>query len=135
MQSEASLPVIDNEGQRGRLLPYSPGPVSGSNAVSMHLENGQSIQVPAEIVALQEDEVYAVALSFREIMKGQIAPTSFVSTEEELRIPIVAEEIVVTKHMVDTGRVRITKKQPEYEETVDEPLIREEVDIERVAIN
>lgn len=99
------------------------------------MEGGQSIQVPAETVALREDGVYAVALSFREIMNGHIDSTHSLSNEEPLRIPVIAEEIVVEKRMVDTGRVRITKKQQEYEETVDEPLIREEVEIERIAIN
>lgn len=37
--------------------------------------------------------------------------------------------------MVDTGRVRITKKHHEHEETVDEPLIREKVEIERVVVD
>lgn len=37
--------------------------------------------------------------------------------------------------MVDTGRVRITKSHHEYEETVNEPLIKEEVEIERIVIN
>lgn len=97
MQSEASMLVIDNEGQRRRLLPYAPDTHSGNNVVSIHLENGQSVQVPAETVALREDGVYAVALSFREIVKGHSASDNLESTEQELRIPVVAEELIVEK--------------------------------------
>jgi stress response protein YsnF len=45
------------------------------------------------------------------------------------------EELEVRKHTVETRRVRITKVVHEHEELVDEPVLREEVLIERVPIN
>lgn len=50
-------------------------------------------------------------------------------------IPVIQEEVVVDKRVVETGKVRISKRIREYEETVDEPLFREEVAVERVPIN
>ncbi len=50
-------------------------------------------------------------------------------------VPLVAEELQIERRLVETGRVRITKKVVEREEIVDEPLIREEVDVRRVAVN
>ena len=50
-------------------------------------------------------------------------------------IPIVQEEVVFNKRIVETGKVRISKQIKEYEEIVDEPLLREEVAVERVPIN
>ena len=54
---------------------------------------------------------------------------------ETVRVPVVAEELVVGKRTVETGRVRLTKKVREREETVDEPLLREDVTVERVLVN
>ena len=50
-------------------------------------------------------------------------------------IPVIAEQIHVDKHVVETGQVRITKTVREDQQTVDLPLSRETIEVERVAIN
>jgi len=50
-------------------------------------------------------------------------------------IPVVQEEVVFQKQVVESGKVRISKHIREFEEIVDEPLFREEVAIERVPVN
>lgn len=50
-------------------------------------------------------------------------------------IPVIEETLDVQKRRVETGGVRITKVVHEREEVVDEPLFREEVSVERVALN
>jgi|SRR5579862_5828944 len=50
-------------------------------------------------------------------------------------VPVVEEMPLVEKREVETGRVRITKRVTEHEETVDEPLLREEVSVERFSID
>jgi hypothetical protein len=50
-------------------------------------------------------------------------------------LPVVDEELRVGKRVVETGRVRVTKRVHEREELVDEPLVREEYDVERVPVN
>lgn len=52
-----------------------------------------------------------------------------------LTIPVIEEEIVVGKEYVDTGKVKISKKISEHQQTIDIPLIQERVSVERVAIN
>jgi len=42
------------------------------------------------------------------------------------------EEAVVSKHEVETGRVRIRKTVRERREVVDQPLFREEIEVRRV---
>jgi uncharacterized protein (TIGR02271 family) len=54
---------------------------------------------------------------------------------ERLVIPIIQEEITVEKQVIETGKVRISKRVSEHEELVDVPLFREEVSVERVPIN
>ncbi|HHX64590.1 MAG TPA: DUF2382 domain-containing protein [Chloroflexi bacterium] len=46
----------------------------------------------------------------------------------------MTEEVEVDRRRVETGRVRLTKKVHEREEVVDEPVLREEVHIERVPV-
>lgn len=64
------------------------------------------------------------------------ASPSFVELEgaapSELRIPVIEEQLQVSKQTVETGRVRLVKTVHETEETVDLPLLREEVAVERV---
>ena len=55
--------------------------------------------------------------------------------EEKLVIPIIEEQAFVDKRVVETGKVRISKRVSEHEEFIDEPLFREEVTVERVPVN
>ncbi len=50
-------------------------------------------------------------------------------------IPIIEEKAVFGKKIVETGKVIISKRVSEHEETIDQPLLHEEVSVERVAVN
>lgn len=50
-------------------------------------------------------------------------------------IPLVAEQLEIDKRLVDTARVHIRKRARWREHEVDVALRRDEVDIERVAVN
>lgn len=56
-------------------------------------------------------------------------------SESAAIIPIIQEEIVVDKYVVEKGKVRVSKRVSEHEEIIDEPLFHEEVQVERVPIN
>jgi uncharacterized protein (TIGR02271 family) len=45
------------------------------------------------------------------------------------------EQLIVDKRVVEKGRVRISKKVRETDETVNIPLVQENVQVERVLIN
>ncbi len=55
--------------------------------------------------------------------------------EPEHTVPVAREELQVDKREVETGRVRVRKIVREREELVEESLLREEVEIERVPID
>jgi uncharacterized protein (TIGR02271 family) len=58
------------------------------------------------------------------------------SREAETVVPVLKEELDVRTRRVETDSgVRIAKTVQEREEIVDQPLTREEVDVERVAVN
>ena len=50
-------------------------------------------------------------------------------------IPVIEEQLTVDKGVVEKGRVRISKKVRETDETVNIPLVQENVQVERVPIN
>ncbi len=50
-------------------------------------------------------------------------------------VPVIEEALRVGKRVVETGRVRVTKTVREHEEVVDEPLMREEYEVERVPVD
>lgn len=54
---------------------------------------------------------------------------------EPMVIPVIQEEITVDKRVIETGKVRISKRISEREELVDVPLLQEKVTVERVPIN
>jgi uncharacterized protein (TIGR02271 family) len=56
-------------------------------------------------------------------------------TDATVAVPVVHEELRVGKRVEETGRVRINKVIREEEQVVDEPLTREEVTVERRAVN
>lgn len=55
--------------------------------------------------------------------------------DEKFVIPVIQEEAFLDKRVVETGKVRISKRISEREETIDEPLFREEVSVERIPVN
>lgn len=62
-------------------------------------------------------------------------PVNSAQTETNTVLPIIQEEAVINKRVVETGKVTISKKISEHEEIVDVPLFQEKVDVERVPIN
>ncbi|MBA2350793.1 MAG: YsnF/AvaK domain-containing protein [Burkholderiales bacterium] len=57
-------------------------------------------------------------------------------TGNQTVIPVVREELVVSKRVVETGQgIRVTKTVSEREEIVDELLARDDVVFERVSLN
>ena len=57
------------------------------------------------------------------------------SLPETVVIPVIAEQLHVDKQLIETGRVRLVKTVHQDEQTINIPLLREEVTIERVALN
>ena len=56
------------------------------------------------------------------------------SDPTELRVPLAAEEIEVTRRVRTTGRVRVQTQTEQRVEHVDVELLHEDVEIERVTI-
>jgi len=57
------------------------------------------------------------------------------TNDTDIRVPVVEEELVVGKRQEELGRVRIHRDVVEEQQSVDVPLQRERVTVERVAVS
>lgn len=63
-------------------------------------------------------------------------PTAdFLTATDSTVIPIIAEQLEVTKQVVESGKVRLMKTVEEHPETVRTALIQEEFDVERIPMD
>jgi uncharacterized protein (TIGR02271 family) len=62
-------------------------------------------------------------------------PEDKTGNSHEKVIPVIEESVQIDKKWVETGKVHISKKVSEHNETIDIPLKHEEVNIERVEVN
>jgi uncharacterized protein (TIGR02271 family) len=117
--------VLGRDGLRGTIERVDrPGPGAEARVV-VQLDDGRQVVLPAALLAPRDDGGYDLPLGAADLEPAGPAAV----------IPVVAEEVEVRKRRVETGRVRVTKVVTEREEVVDEPLLREEVDVRRVAVN
>ena len=138
--------VTDKDGWRGSIDTASPALRSNSGQVLIHLDNGQQVLVPVNQLMLESDGNFRLPYSLSELAgSGSRGETSRAregtvgrggeDDEQTVVVPVVAEKLEVQKRKVEAGGVRIKKIVHEHEEVVDEPLIREEVQVKRVPIN
>ncbi len=129
--------VIDKDGQRGVLerLPTSRETTAGEEA-TLRLQNGRRVSVPARALNKRPDGTLIFSGSFTELnAAGTGTLTSISSDTGPVVIPVVEEEFQVEKRKVEAGGVRVTKTVREREEVIDEPLVKEEVQVKRVPVN
>jgi uncharacterized protein (TIGR02271 family) len=100
--------------------------------VLVQLESGQQIPVSAAALIRQPDGSYYVPLNLAELAASRSG--CHLGSDKALVVPVIAEELAVQKRVVETGKVRITKVIHEREVVVDEPLLGETVEVERVPI-
>ena len=61
--------------------------------------------------------------------------TDRLATDNVNTIPVIEEQMLVEKQVIETGRLRVSKTVLEEEQTVDVPLTSETFNVERVSIN
>lgn len=117
--------VIDRDGARGVVESFNPR----SKQYVVAFED-ETILVPADLLVPLGDSYYTVPVGFAEVIRDQPATVA-----ESVVIPVVVEELHLAKRIVETGRIRVHKGVEEREVTVDEPLIEDHIQIDRVPVN
>jgi uncharacterized protein (TIGR02271 family) len=137
MERSELIPITGKGGWRGGLERH-PVDHGGSPHAVIHLDGNEPILVPTDMVRKAVDGAYHLPLTREELLRGS-QPDAGVRRErppaQEFVVPVVVEEVDVQKQQWETGRVRVRMEMREREEIVDEPLVREEVRVERVPVN
>lgn len=158
------LQVTDKNGVRGVLdLAAIPPDGKHSRKVLVRFREGASVFILSDALVGLKDGGYFYPESFDEMLLQTVpntpppsppqhasladqtvqpqttpphtAASSAAVDEERLVVPVIAEEMQVEKRRVAIGGLRVHKTVQERTETIDEPLIEERVDVERVPIN
>jgi uncharacterized protein (TIGR02271 family) len=124
--------VVGKDGLHGVIVQTRQTDERLGAQVLVQFADGPLALVPAAALMLQDDGSYYLPIA-REELERQASRSR--STREELVVPVVEEELRVGKRQVETGKVRIRKQVKQREELVDELLISEQVEVERVAVN
>ena len=117
--------VILADGVRGEIEQNSPFGEPGKAV--LRLQSGKRVIVPEDVLI---SDTGGYRLPFRE---NDLQSTG--AAKEEIIVPVTEETLRVSKQEVVTGGVRLIKRVTEREEVVDESLLRQDVHVERVAIN
>ena len=126
-----AVQVIRDDGQPGTVVERLATAGEAPQLV-VAFADGSRLVVPEEMLIAQPDGTYHLRLN-QTAMVNQVA-TELVG-DEPLVVPVVAEELTVEKRRVARGIVRVRTRVETRQEVVDEPLLREEVAIERVPVN
>ncbi len=140
-QRARTLVLTDKDGLRGFVDESASAAGDRRGQMLVRLEDGRQVLVPAEELRVEEDGGFYLPFSLSELM--QAAPRASGARRgpgarddgDTVVVPIVAEQLEVQKRKVEAGGVRIRKTVSEREEIVDEPLMREEVQVRRVPVN
>lgn len=125
MTQPQEVVVIDRDGERGLIQAYDPREKRYVIAY-----DGQTLLLPADLLVALGEHYYTVPLSLAEALgEGEL------DVEQNLVIPVLQEELHLAKRVVEKSKIRVHKAVIETEEIVDEPLIEDLVEIERVPIN
>lgn len=126
--------VIDTQGEVGILDDTSQLDRPGEAIV--RLASGEHVLVPTIMLSASPKGGLRLDRTFHELRQRSLPHGSITDepVQEEI-IPVVEEAVRVEKRSRETGRIRIAKHVTEHTETVDEPLLREEVEVTRVPIN
>lgn len=141
MAAAENARLIDRDGVCARLAL----PDAEAAAFVAVLDSGEAVLVPPALITRHEDDSYRLAARFADLLgdaaeeeAGRSAETTTAPSTldgDELTVPVVAEEVRVRTQRTTTGRVRVRKIVHREEQTIDEPILQERVDVERVAID
>jgi uncharacterized protein (TIGR02271 family) len=138
-KASSAFQVIDREGVRGTLdLTVVPPQGSNSRLVLVRFDDGSQVFADASSFVEREHGIFEFPGSFSELLganqQSAYGAPAFGSTEKVV-IPLLEEQIQIARQKILTGGVRVHKTVEERTETVDEPTLREEMEVQRVAVN
>lgn len=119
--------VYDAEGRQAHLTAIEQA--NGVACVILQQEHGNTLRLPQDLLRERIDGSYYVPLAFSDVDNAAQA------RNEQQVIPVIQEELQLSKRTVDTGRgIRVHQHVVERTEVVDEPLHEDVLEVARVPI-
>lgn len=130
MTEREPMVVYDEEGRRGTIVD-DPSEGATDDRIIVRTDRGRQIAVSKGTLRRQSDGTWILPWSFEAVEReaGRLIDQGHVI------IPVISERLKVGTREVETGGVRLTKTVREDREVIDEPLVHDEVEVERVAVN
>jgi uncharacterized protein (TIGR02271 family) len=136
MAQRLSDQVVDKNGLRGTVVEEGSFTGDSTTQLLVRFENGKQVVIPKEMLKRQGDGAFQLALDVAELLRNSQSDSPLqLGVESEVVIPVVEERLTVAANQTDTNRVEIRKTVEERREQVDLPLLTEEVQVERIALN
>jgi len=130
MRDKDPVIVWDSTGLRGLATAPTMNKEETSSQVLVAFEGNKQVSVPWNILSLRTDGSYDLPFALADLDSSATE-----TPQTKTVIPVVEERVQVDKRTVETGKVRIKKVVHEQQETVDIPLLVEEIEVQRVAVN
>jgi hypothetical protein len=130
MPAAGDAHLIDRDGRRARLI-RRPG---GSEPAIVILDGETEVRIPRSLRVRRSDSVYELVVRFEDLQRQDLLPSEG-GPEAGVVIPVIAELAHIETVRRVTGKVRLRETLREQEEVIDQPLLRERVRVERVAID
>jgi uncharacterized protein (TIGR02271 family) len=117
--------VIDASGNQATIVGTEQS--GGDLQAWVQLSDGMQVLVPATLLSRQDDGGYRLPFTFH-VSDEPAYPM-------QMTFPVMEEEMHVARRVVDTGRgVRLHKTVTEREQVLQEPLLRDALEVEHVPI-
>jgi stress response protein YsnF len=129
--------VVDRDGNRGNIRSITRH--GDTTMAVLAREDGGTIDMELAALERHGDSFFTSHLLDRRknVHSPTSSPASTASTQwhEEVKIPLMQEEINIDQHRVDTGKgVRVKKHVLEHEEIVDVPHAEEVLSVEHIEV-
>lgn len=134
MDAGTPVQVVGKGGLRGviRNLPQS------GNA-EVELDTGQRLDIPVSLLQKNPNGTYRIPLSLDDISRvrpgSQTDVASALDTGQSVTVPVVQEQLHLTKEKHETGRIVVRIVPQVRTEHIHMPLAEEHVQVDRIPVN
>jgi len=142
-QQYQGLSVEGDSGPLGTVVGVDTDPATGATHLVVQGRDGSRRTLLSDMFTVRSNSVYVHdAAAFTSATTTTRAATQplrasdvmEVAAGEEVTIPVLREEVVIQTRQVQSGGVRVHKLVNERTETVEQPTMRDQVEVERVSI-
>jgi uncharacterized protein (TIGR02271 family) len=102
--------------------------------VTLRLSNGREALLPEELLTPETEGAYRTTVTSAQLL-GAASVGANSDDPGDLSIPVIAEDLQVTKRQVAEGTLRVNKAVHERTEVVQMPLSKDRLDVRRVVLD